>query len=150
MWTDARSLATLVPVDPELRALLSALAEGQIKLAESQARLETAEADTRGAIAVLTKSHAQLAQSHAQLAQSHARLEESHARLETAMVETREDLKGFSARMERYTQEVARGFTTAAARDGDIKVEVEALKARVDALEKRNPPPSAPKVRRKG
>src|SRR5207245_2540120 len=112
---------TLSRMDPELKALLTALAEGQIKLAEGQAAFAR---DVKAALGELT-----LAQAHTQV----------------ALTDLAGDVRTLGERMDKYAEAVVRGFTNGAERNGKLARRVEVVETRLDRIEKRLPPPGRKK-----
>jgi hypothetical protein len=98
-------------VDSELKALLDALVEGQLKLAEVQQRFS---------------------EGLQRLAEGQQRHGERLDRVEAA-------LERLTVRVEAFTDAVLRGFTDAAGRDRALDSRVEKPESRMQALERGKP-----------
>lgn len=138
-------------MDPELKALLTALAEGQVKLAEGQAKtdanLGAFARDTKAAIGDLAghvrDTHValgELAGHVSELADHVVRLDKGQARLDEKVGVMAEALTDLGKRMDGYAKAVVKGFTTGAERNGKLSKRVEAVEGRLDKIEKRLPP----------
>jgi methyl-accepting chemotaxis protein len=114
----------LLPMDPDLKTLLTALVEGQVKLAES---LETSHARLSGRVDKLAEGQAKLTERVDKLAEGQAKLA---ARMDglaiavneltgdvgvlaTAVRQMGERMDAMGARLDRFGEQVMRGFTRA-------------------------------------
>lgn len=98
----------LVPIEPELRKLLRALVEGQVKLANGQR-------DTNAVVARLARQVSRLGGEVSRLGGEVSRL---------------------GKRLDRFAQAVVRGFTDGAARDKAFDARIDALERVVAVLGK--------------
>ena len=110
-------LAYTSRMDAELKTLLVALAEGQVKLAEGQGR------------------HDELLVA---LADGQVKLEGTVAHLATA---TEGALTRLAERIDEFGERVSRGFTNGASTDRKLDDELHALDARVTKLERKKAGP---------
>lgn len=97
-------------MDPDLKALLSALVEGQVKLSEGQATLAAAHARTERRLDGIELVMRQLAEEVVKLTEAQRRTEE---------------------RLGWFGQQVTRGFTAVARRQGKIEKRVGKLERKV-------------------
>ena len=120
-------------MDPELKTLLGALVEGQVKLAEGQAK-------TDASVARLVDGQAKTDASLARLAEGQAKTDASLARLADQVGKLTGEVFRMGARLDGFSEAVIRGFTDSAATDGEFRARFERLDARVSELEKHTHP----------
>ncbi len=82
------------------------------------------------------RSIQQVTESVLLLARGQERLVEGQERLVEAQRRTSEELIQFGKRMDSFAEQVLRGFTESARRNGDLNAKVEELEKRVEALER--------------
>ena len=105
-------------LDPELKALLSTLVTGQIKIAEGHERLEA----TVKHLATTTET-------------ALSRLAESQDRTDATVNRLGEKVDRFGERVDSFTKVIMEGFTGGVSRDRHIEDDLRALEARVTKLE---------------
>ncbi len=111
-----------------------------LRLAKAQERTEErltllAESTERS-IQQVTESVLLLARGQERLGEGQERLVEGQERLVEAQRRTSEELIQFGKRMDSFAEQVLRGFTESARRNGDLNAKVEELEKRVEALER--------------
>jgi hypothetical protein len=128
-------------VDPEIKTLLAALVEGQVKLAEGQGRtgaavvrLAEGQARTDAAVARLAEGQARTDAAVVRLAegleQTNAAVHETNAvvrELAAAQLRTEEKLGTLTDRVDRLAQLMIRGHTEAAERHGVVMDRLDGL-----------------------
>ncbi|MBI4705461.1 MAG: hypothetical protein HY744_30570 [Deltaproteobacteria bacterium] len=123
-WPAGPPRATIVPMDPELKTLLAALVEGQVKLAE---RMEA--------------SHAKLAARMDALAATQNELAGDVRVLVRAQERTERRLEQVIERLDRFGEQVVRGFTKAGEQHGEHEGRIGRLEQAVFGAQ----PPAAPR-----
>ena len=131
-------LAYTPRMDAELKTLLVALAEGQVKLAEGQGRMESA-------VAHLAEGQGRHDELLAKLAEGQGRHDERLGRMESAVAHlataTEAALTRLTERIDEFGERVTRGFTNGASADRKMDDAIHALDARVTKLEHAKPGP---------
>jgi HD superfamily phosphodiesterase len=125
-------------MDPELKQLLMALVDGQVKLAEGQAKTDTrmdalvqAQARTEARLDALAQAQAKTEARLAALAATQNELAGDVRVLARAQERTERRLEQVVDRLDRFTDAIMRGFTTGAEKHSGLEERVRKLEGAV-------------------
>jgi len=104
-------------MDPELKTMLMALMDGQIKLAEGHV-------ETQAAIRHLAE----------RTGKTEAAIQHLAETTEASIASLAEKVSFLSERLDSFGEKVVRGFTDSAQRDGDLELRVSKLESEVESL----------------
>jgi hypothetical protein len=108
-----------MPIDPDLKAILTALADGQLKLEASVGKLADGQTRLEATVAHMATA------------------------TESAFSRTDQALERLTERIDSFRDTILKGFTNGADRDRKLEDDVRVLDARVTKLEGRGPKKSS-------